>query len=430
MPTVEHHDPARAAGASRPFSAEEAQVLDTINRKIAAAESLESLVDFLFASIQPILSCDRIGVSFVEEGGGRLVAHYARASYEPLFLAKGYAEDLAGSSLERVIQSGMPRIIDDLVAYAAGRPGSRSTAILVREGVRSSLTCPLTVEGRIAGVLFFSARRPRAYTERDIRLHLAIAERLSQAVEKAWRIEQLDQANRAYAEMLGFVSHELKSPLASIVMDVGVLQDGFLGELPAEQREMLARITRKAGYLTNLIREYLDLARIESGELTARFREGVDLVADVVDAAVDIVSAQAAERRMRVERLVPDGPVTLTGDPDLLKIVAVNLVSNAVKYGRDGGTARVTVERHPGRVAVRVWNEGPGFPASQRSKLFRKFSRLDTPELRKQKGTGVGLYSSWRIVQLHGGKLTADSREGEWAEFRVDLPLVPPVRPS
>ncbi len=93
MAPLEHLDPASTGLAPRPFTGEEAQVLDTINRKIAAAESLGSMIDFLFASIQAILPCDRIGVSFVEDDGGRLVAHLARASYEPLLLKTGYAED-------------------------------------------------------------------------------------------------------------------------------------------------------------------------------------------------------------------------------------------------------------------------------------------------------------------------------------------------
>jgi signal transduction histidine kinase len=141
-----------------------------------------------------------------------------------------------------------------------------------------------------------------------------------------------------------------------------------------------------------------------------------------------MVKALAAGKGMPLERDYPAVPVMLTCDPDLLKIVAVNLVGNAIKYGRDGGRVRVTVVPGDDRgAAVRVWNEGPGFPASQRSRLFRKFSRLDTPELKKRKGTGVGLYTSWRIVKLHGGSIDATSEEGSWAEFSVRLPAVPPA---
>jgi signal transduction histidine kinase len=407
-------------------AAREREILDRINRKVAAAESLDTLIDFLFEAVQPIFDCDRIGVSFVEEGGARLVAHHARASYEPVLIRKGYAEELAGSSLAQVIASGQPRIIGDLSAYLAQHPSSRSTAILVGEGVRSNMTCPLRVEGRVVGVLFFSSRRPFAYEPRHVALHLAIAERLSQAVEKTRRIEELAEANRSYFEMLGFVSHELKSPLSSIVMDATVLSGGYVGDLTDAQKDVVAKIVAKSDYLLTLVREYLDLARIEGGDLALHPRDSVDLATDVVEPACDIVKALAKGQRMTVERDYASTPVTLTCDPDLLKVVAVNLVGNAIKYGRDGGRVRVTVAREDGGVLLSVWNEGPGFPASQRARLFRKFSRLDTPELRQRKGTGVGLYTSWRIVKLHGGRIEAASEEGAWAKFSVVLPLAPP----
>ena len=411
------------------LSEAEQAAIDRINQKIAGAESLQALIDFLFEAVQPLFDCDRVGVSFVEEDGARLVAHYARASYEPLLLKTGYAEDLAGSSLERVLRDGRPRVISDLDRYAAERPQSRSTRLLVREGVRSSMTCPLLVDGRVAGLLFFSSRRPRAYEARHVRIHVGLAERLSQAVEKARRIEQLAEANRAYFEMLGFVSHELKSPLASIVMDAQLLTDGYLGDLANPQRTVVGKMVAKADYLLNLVREYLDLARLEGGELRIRPRGGVDLVADIMEPACDIVAAQAADKRMTVERRYATQPVLMTADPDLLKIVAVNLVGNAVKYGRNGGRIRVSVDTAPAAVTLAVWNEGPGFPPGQRGRLFRKFSRLDTPELRARKGTGVGLYTSWRIVKLHGGSIDARSEEGAWAEFRAVLPQ-PFVAPS
>lgn len=409
-------------GEAPPFGAVERQVLERINQKIAGAASLEALVDFLYDAVQPIFDCDRVGVSFLEEGGARLIAHYTRAAYEPVLLKKGYAEELSGSSLAAVIESGRPRILRDLERHLADRPASRSTKLLLREGVRSSMTCPLLVEGRMAGLLFFSSRRPDAYTERHVRLHLAIAERLGQAVEKARRIEELAEANRAYFEMLGFVSHELKSPLASIVMDARLLTDGYVGTLDNGQRRVVDKMVRKADYLLTLVREYLDLSRVEGGDLAMRPRNVVDLMTDVIEPACDIVKALADEKRMRVERFYPPSPIVLRCDPDLLRIVAVNLIGNAIKYGWEDGRVRVSGGAAPTGAWFSVWNDGPGFPAAMRPRLFRKFSRLDTTELMKRKGTGVGLYTSWRIVQLHGGKIDAVSEEGSWAEFRVDLP--------
>ena len=167
--------------------------------------------------------------------GRRVVAHHARADYQPLHLKAGYAEDLARSSLRKVIASGRPRVINDLPQYLRDHPDSVSTRLIVAEGLHSSMTCPLSVAGRQVGLLFRSSRQAHAYDDHQVRLWQAVAERISQAVEKAYRIEQLDQANRAYMEMLGFVSHELKNPVASMVLDARLLVDGYLGDLTDKQ---------------------------------------------------------------------------------------------------------------------------------------------------------------------------------------------------
>ena len=132
---------------------------------------------------------------------------------------------------------------------------------------------------------------------------------------------------------------------------------------------------------------------------------------------------------MKLIRDVPSEGLQAQCDPDLLRIVAVNLFGNGVKYGRTGGALRVGAARTETGVLVTSWNEGPGFPESQRGRLFRRFSRLDSPELKSRKGTGVGLYTSWRIVRLHHGTMDASSEEGKWAEFRFTIPQPLPAEP-
>jgi hypothetical protein len=400
----------------------ERAMLDTVNQKVAGGKSLADIMDFLFDQTRSICACDRMGLAFVEEPGGRVVSHWNRALYEPVLLKDGYAEDLQGSSLQEVIERGAVRVISGLERYLADHPASRSTKLLVREGIRSSMTCPLRVEDRNVGLLFRSSRQPNAYGEREVALHLAVAERLSQAVEKACRIGQLAAANRAYMEMLGFVAHELKSPVASIVMDGRVLLEGYRGELQPQQKMGIEKIIHKGEYLLGLVREYLDLARLEGGDAALTPRDDVDLAADVIAPAVEIVQALIDEKHMALLRQLPEQLLRVQCDPDLLRIVLVNLLGNAAKYGREHGEIRLRAEKTDRAFSVSVWNQGPGFPEAERPRLFRKFSRLQTPELLAQKGTGVGLYTCWRIIQLHGGKLRAESEPGSWAEFRFVIP--------
>ncbi|MBN2172292.1 MAG: GAF domain-containing sensor histidine kinase [Candidatus Krumholzibacteriota bacterium] len=422
-PNVEYLDPTKLARTPDTFSAAEAGVLDEVNRRVAAGQSLDAVMDWFFAATRAIHPCDRIGLAFLEEGGRRLVAGWTRTLYEPVRLRDGYAEDLRGSSLERVLREGSVRIIHDLARYGEEHPDSVSTKLLRLEGVASNMTCPLTVEGRRVGVMFRSSREAGVYDAHQARLHLAVAERLGQAVEKAWRIEQLEAANRAYTEMLGFVSHELKSPLASLVMDAELLTEGLLGALSDEQAERVRKMAGKAHYLMGLVKEYLDLARVEGGGLALDAREDVDFVGQVLEPSVELIAAQLAATGARLERDVQDPMPGVECDPELLKIVLVNLLGNAVKYGREAdGQVRVAARVAGGALRVSVWNAGPGFPPEARSRLFKRFSRVPSAELMKRRGTGVGLYTAWRIVQLHGGRIRADSREGEWAEFAFTIP--------
>ena len=420
--TLRYLDPFRDRGTRQRISADERATLRMVNQKVAAKQSLNDVADFLFERTRSLIPCDRIGLAFVDDSGERVIAHYARADYQPMLLTKGYTADLRGGSLERVIKSAEPRIIDDLELHAREHPASHSSHLLVREGVRSSITCPLIVEGRVLGFMFRDSVRPRAFNAHHVQLEMAISERLSQAVEKAWRIEQLTAANQAYLEMLAFVSHEIKNPIASLVTDARLLCQGYLGALEPKQVDKVERMMGKGEYLLSLVQDYLDLARIDGGALTLAKREDVDFVAEVLAPSLDMVRTDMERRSMQLELDLPRETVTAECDPTLLRIVVVNLVGNAVKYGSEAGIIRVRVVEEPSRLEVSVWNEGPGFSPEDRGRLFRRFSRLHAPGGETKRGTGVGLYSAWRIVRLHNGRIRARSEPGEWAEFSFELP--------
>jgi hypothetical protein len=429
-------DPRAAMGPIEQLPPEQQVVVHEVNRRVAAAQSLEQLIDYLFEATRSLLPTDRLSVAFVEEDGRRLVADITRTTYSSLHLKPGYAEDLAGSSLQRVIERGQPRIIDDLSAYLENHPQSISTRLVVAEGLRSSMSCPLVVEGRRVGVLFRSSTQPGAYTTQHITLHKAITERLSQAVEKTYRIRQLDRANRAYTEMLAFVTHELKSPIAGMISQARLLSEGYLGELSDKQRDVIGRMVGQGEHLMTLVREYLDLARIEGGELQLDRRSDVDFVGEVIQPSIEQIEPQRAERKMKIETESAESLPPVSCDVNLMKIVMVNLLSNAIKYGREGGRIRISITNNPDKnnssqressshpmLRVSVWNEGEGFSTSQQNKLFKRFSRLDGSSSKKQRGTGVGLYTVWRIIQAHNGRVRARSEPGEWAEFYFHLPI-------
>ncbi len=397
------------------------EVVDHINQKIASFETLSGIIDFLFENIRGIIPCDRLAISFFEENGARLRIHHVAASYKKIYLKDGYSADLGGSSLTTVFNSGDPRVINNLGEYLATHPASESTKLLIREGINSSITCPVSVEGRPVGLLFFSSAGTDIYTKEHLARILLIIERISQAVEKTWRIEQLSDAINSYMEMLSFVSHELKSPLDSIISLGNTLAGGYFGTIDEKHKGYVERMVSKAKYLRDMTSEYLTLSQFETGNISLNMQH-VFILKDILTEAVDIVMPQAAEKKIKITLPGTESDVQIYCDPLLIKIVVNNLMSNAVKYGNTGGEVTVRLDLSADRVTVAVKNTGPGFPEEAKQRLFRKFSRIEKKELMERKGTGVGLYSSWKIIQMHGGSMKADSVENQWAEFSFTLP--------
>ncbi|HPS85220.1 MAG TPA: GAF domain-containing sensor histidine kinase [Spirochaetota bacterium] len=403
------------------FTDEERSILNHINLDVAGSKSLDEILDFIFGEIKKIIPCDRIDVAFIEEDNLRMEIQFVKSDYEPVYLKKGFASDIIGGSIQKVFLSGMPSVINDMELHARSNPMSESARMLLKEGIKSSMVCPLKSEDRYIGMFMCRSRKPDAYGIHQISLQMAYAHRLGQAVEKAYRIAELSTAMSSYMEMLSFVSHELKNPLASIVMTAKTLAGGYYGEIAGKQKQAADRIIRKAEYLLNLTAEYLSLASIETGEFQVRPRE-VDFFRDVVAHSLEIINMMFQEKQIKFEQNVsPDLPV-IKCDPELLKIVLTNFLSNAVKYSNRGAVIKLNINADAGRIKVSVWNEGPGFPESEKIRLFKRFSILQTPELSERKGHGVGLYVTWKIILLHGGRIWADSKHGEWAEFTFEIP--------
>ncbi|PKL35886.1 MAG: hypothetical protein CVV44_20430 [Spirochaetae bacterium HGW-Spirochaetae-1] len=403
------------------FSDAERSVLSHINMKVAGSRYLDEILDFIFEEIKKIIPCDRIDVAFIEEDNQRMEIHFVRADYEPVYLKKGFASDIIGGSIQRVFLSGMPSVINDMELHVRNNPMSESAHMLLREGIRSSMVCPLKSEDRYIGMFMCRSRRTNAYSRHQVSLHMAYAHRLGQAVEKAYHIQQLSYAISSYMEMLSFVSHELKNPLASIVMTAQTLSQGYYGEIADKQKQAVDRIVKKAEYLLSLAGEYLSLASIETGQFQLK-PKNVDFYRDVVFHSREIVAVMLQEKQIDFqENIAQDIPVTKC-DPELMKIVLTNLLSNAVKYSEQQATIKLDISADAGRVRVSVWNEGPGFPESEKIHLFKRFSVLHTPELSDRKGHGIGLYVTWKIILLHGGRIWADSIHGKWAEFIFEIP--------
>jgi two-component system, sensor histidine kinase and response regulator len=223
-------------------------------------------------------------------------------------------------------------------------------------------------------------------------------------------------------DLMAIVSHELKSPLATVQTTAETLYRGYFGKLDPAQQKIVATILRNCEYLEDVIRSYIDLSKMEIDDLDA-FRKDIRLGADVVRPVIEVPEIKANLKGMAVEADL-DGDAAVTGDPELLKIVVRNLVNNAIKYGRDGTPVRIRIELRGGEAVLSVRNEGVGISAEDlRGRLFKRFERLKQKGTEGVKGSGLGLYICRKIVEKHRGRIWAESEPGQGAEFFVALPL-------
>jgi len=232
---------------------------------------------------------------------------------------------------------------------------------------------------------------------------------------------QADEKNRSYLEMLGFVTHELKSPLASIVFAIGSLRDHLLGPLNKGQEDVLKSSAKSADYLNSTIANFLNLSRIEEGELQLKLWK-VSIRNTIIDPAIQRLSEMIADNQMTVNCNVPYN-IEITCDPNLLTSVLQNLLSNAVKYGQKQSEIKITLERETEKeIEIAIFNQGTGFSEQEGKGLFTKFTRFSTEKYNTKSGTGLGLFVTKNIINKHGGEIRAESEVNQWAKFSFTLP--------
>jgi two-component system, NtrC family, sensor kinase len=209
--------------------------------------------------------------------------------------------------------------------------------------------------------------------------------------------------NKRYLDLISFVSHELKGILASTILNAYSVRDGFLGMVNFKQQKALDSITRNLDHLDATVKNFLNLSRIEKGDMDVN-KKPVLMREEIFNVTVDTFQKQIAEKEMEITINIPK-EMSLVVDRDLIQIVANNLVSNAVKYGIKGGRIEISAIDNGDKVTISVYNDGRVLGEEERKLLFKRFSRLDSPETRKAKGTGLGLFISKEIVEKHGGTM-------------------------
>jgi signal transduction histidine kinase len=221
-------------------------------------------------------------------------------------------------------------------------------------------------------------------------------------------------------EFLATVSHELRTPLNAVVGWSRLLNSGQLDADGA--RHAVEVIERNAASQRQIIEDLLDVSRIVAGKLRIS-TQPVDLLL-IIHAAIDAVQPAAEAKEIKIATHVADPDAIVRADNERLQQVFWNLLANAVKFTPAGGTIDVYLERNGSLAEIRIEDSGPGIPQEFLPRIFERFSQADGSSTRKHGGLGLGLAIVRRLVELHGGTVSAANREGGGAVLTVKLPVM------
>lgn len=242
-------------------------------------------------------------------------------------------------------------------------------------------------------------------------------------MERKTAKEAAETATRAKSDFLANMSHELRTPLNSIIGFTEVLQDELFGKINEKQRQYVDNINISGKHLLNLINDILDLSKVESGKMELEL-ERLSLKKDVLEPSLTMLQEKATKHNIKLSlELRPEADIELTADVRKLKQIIFNLLSNAVKFTPDGGNAWVNAKRIQDEIEISVQDTGIGIKPEDMPRLFQTFTQIESAYTKNHEGTGLGLALTKKLVELHGGKIWAESDFGKGSKFSFTIPI-------
>jgi signal transduction histidine kinase len=297
------------------------------------------------------------------------------------------------------------------------------------EPAKAEIALPLLLRGEVIGVLGVKREETPDWTEEEVEVVEAVANQVALALENARlakeqekTIFQLKDVDRLKSEFLTSLSHELRTPLNSIIGFADVLLQGIDGELNEMATNDIQLIYNSGKHLLALINDILDLAKIEAGKMEL-VREAVD-IHEVFKTVLAAAHSLIKDKPVQIVVDTPEALPPIYADKLRLNQILLNLVSNASKFTHEGNiTIQAMLDKEPGLMLISVTDTGIGISPDKMSTIFERFRQADAGTTRKYGGTGLGLAICKQLVEMHGGAIGAESKEGVGSKFYFTIPM-------
>ena len=393
-----------------------------ISRTLSAALDLESFLDSLITVASELTGCEAASILELEEGGGQLrFLALPRFHREAL---KSVKVPLQTSVAGWVFENDQPAVIPDVAAEPRHFKGADQATDFV---THSLMAVPIIYQGEKLGVLEVVNKTGEAhYTEEDLTILETLASqaaiaiqntRLMNKVQKS--LDNKSQLDRMKSDFIAIASHELRTPLGLILGHATYLRE----IIQPDYRAQLDVIVQNAMRLKEIIDSIANMDNVQSGMASLRVQPVS--IKRVVEEMMDSFRQEAQRKHITMRSDTGQGDLLVEGDASKISIALSNLVKNALVFTNPGGHVLIAAEQIPGYVKVSVIDDGIGIPTQDLSHVFERFYQVEVHLTRKHGGMGLGLSVAKAMVEIHGGRIWAESVEGKGSNFTFILPVNP-----
>ncbi|MFC1697545.1 ATP-binding protein [Nanoarchaeota archaeon] len=411
-------------------------ILNEVSKVIHGELNLKRRLDLIVDKVLEVLNAKMAFLVLTDENHElhyRLVRGIPDSALPPtLKLKLKIGEGVFGDIVKKGKGEIIPNFLED---NRIARPD-----VVKKQGIKSTLIVPLQLKQKVFGLLVVGDKKPNIFKKSDLNLlsifgnHAAIAIETAQLYDKIQNFnkelkkevkkatsdlklanEELKKLDGLKSDFISTVSHELRTPLTSIKGYIALMLNNQVGDISKDQKDFLSIVNEETDRLTALITDLLDISKIEANRLLLK-KEYVDLDNFVNDSKFnDLVKGNLKFN------LIKEPNIVICADIDKLKQILINLVSNANKF-TDKGSISLIVHDNNDNIRFSVQDTGIGIPEDDIPKIFEKFHQLENAATRKVGGTGLGLTIVRHLVEMHGGSITVDSKEGKGSTFSFTIP--------